>query len=286
MAPKTVLITGCSAGGIGAAIVSALARQSHHVFATARHVDRIPEELANHANVTVLPLDISSPESLAAAVEAVATSGKQLDVLVNNAGGGYSMPILDIDIDKAKQVYETNVWGSVRMIQSFAPLIIQSKGRIVNMSTCGAVVNTPWISAYLSSKAALTNLSETLRLELAPFGVSVVTVMPGVIGSHFHDNEPQFKLPEGSRYSAIENIIAGWASGKSKPGGCTTEQFADMVVQDIVGDGKGGMAWRGPHASSIKVLAHWLPTWCQDTFMSMNQGLKELTDAYTSAAKE
>lgn len=155
MAPQTVLITGCSAGGVGAAVASALAKRSHHVFATARQVGKIPLELANLANVTVLPLDIASPESLAQAVEAVKASGKQLDVLFNNAGAGYSMPILDVDIDRAKQVYEVNVWGSLRIIQVFSPLIIQSKGRIVNMSTCGCAVNTPWICRLIPPVSAL-----------------------------------------------------------------------------------------------------------------------------------
>lgn len=155
MAPKTVLITGCSSGGIGAAIASVLARQSHHVFATARNVTKIPEELASLPNVTVLPLDVCSAESIAEATKAVASSGKQLDVLFNNAGAGYAMPVLDIDIDKAKEIYEINVWGVLRTIQAFSGLLIQSKGRIINMSTCGAAVNTPWICTLQSSPKPL-----------------------------------------------------------------------------------------------------------------------------------
>ncbi|KAI1151616.1 oxidoreductase [Nemania diffusa] len=285
MSPKTVLITGCSSGGLGAAIAFALAKQAHYVFATARNVAKIPEELASLSNVAVLPLDVSSPESLAEAVRAVTASGKQLDVLFNNAGAGYSSPILDIDIDKAKQVYEVNVWGVIRTIQAFSSLLIKSKGRIINMSTCAAVVNTPWISAYLSSKAAITNLSETLRLELSPFGVSVLTVMTGTVDSKFHHNEPKFGLPNESRYEPIEDIIAGWASGKSKPKGCTAENFAEMVVPYIVGSNE-GMLWIGPNAGSIKFLAYWLPDRCQDLAMSFNQGLKELTNANALATGE
>ncbi|KAI0532010.1 oxidoreductase [Xylaria digitata] len=296
MSPKTVLMTGCSVGGIGAAVASALAKQSHYIFATARKVTKIPEELTALPNVTILALDISSPESLAEAVNVVATSGRQLDVLFNNAGAGYSMPVLDIDIEKAKQVYEINVWGTLHVIQAFNSLLIQSKGRIINMSTCGAAVNTPWIctllTSYLSSKAALTKLLEILRLELSPFGVTVatglgrVTVMAGVVDRKFHGNEPRFELPNRSLYAAIESIIAGWASGKSKPGGCTAEQFAEMIVPDIVDSSKGGMPWRGPHAGGIKFLSYWLPNYCQDLAMSMNQELKELTNAITSNSRQ
>ncbi len=130
-------------------------------------------------------------------------------------------------------------------------------------------------AGYSSSKAALTTISETLRLELSPFDVSVVTIMAGVVTTHFHDNEPGFKLPEGSLYAPIEEIIAGWASGKSKPRGCTPEQFAESLVGEVVGDGKSGMVWKGPHAAGIKFLLNWLPSWCQDTAMSINQGLQE-----------
>lgn len=195
MSPKTILVTGCSTGGIGAAVALALAKRSHHVFVTARSVSKIPPALSELSNVTVLPMDVASTSSVAEAAQTV---------------------------------------------QDFAELLIKRKGRIVNLSTCGAAVNTSWISEYCSSKAALTTVSETLRLELSPFGVSVVTIMAGAVSSHFHDNEPDFKLPNRSYYAPIEEIVAGWASGKSKPGGCSPEQFAESLVEDIVGDDKGG----------------------------------------------
>ncbi|KAK8127345.1 hypothetical protein PG984_008453 [Apiospora sp. TS-2023a] len=278
MTSKTILVTGCSAGGIGAAIASALASKNqnhHHVFATARDPSKIPEALSSLPNVSVIRLDVCEPDSIREAVQAVADQGKELDVLVNNAGGGYAMPLLDVDIDKAKQLYDVNVWGPLRAVQAFSKLLIARRGRVVNISTCGAVVNTPWIGAYSSSKAALTNLSETLRLELAPLGVTVVAIMLGVIDSHFHQND-QFDLPSGSLYAPIEKIIAGWASGESKPKGMPAEKFAPTIVDDIIGDGKAGVVWRGPNAGSIKFLAQFAPQSVNDAAMSYTQGLKEL----------
>ncbi len=144
---KTILVTGCSAGGIGAAVARELATHGHHVYATARTVSKIPAELSELPNVTVLQLDVTSDESVRAAAKAVADSGasKGLDVLVNNAGQGYTMPLLDVDIAYAQQIHDINVWGVVRTIQSFADLLIASQGRVVNISSVGAVVNTPWI---------------------------------------------------------------------------------------------------------------------------------------------
>ncbi|KAI5857353.1 NAD(P)-binding protein [Durotheca rogersii] len=276
MSPKTILVTGCSAGGIGAAVAHALAKRKHHVFATARTVAKIPSELSGLDNVTVLALDVTSAASIAAAVKAVEESGGGLDVLFNNAGAGYAMPVLDVDIDKARALYETNVWGPVRTIQAFAKLLIASRGRIVNLSTCGSVVNTPWISTYSSSKAALNIISETLRLELSPFGVSVVTVMAGVVDSEFHHNDPDFQLPPGSLYLPIQATIAGWASGELKPKGIPAAQFAESLVDDTVGAGKGGLVWRGPHSGGIKFISQWAPTFVTDAAMSYNQGLSEL----------
>ncbi|KAK7754269.1 hypothetical protein SLS62_003847 [Diatrype stigma] len=283
MPTKTILVTGCSAGGIGAAVALALAKRAHHVFATARSVSRIPPELSRLSNVTVLPLDVTSPSSVAQAAQAVAASGRQLDVLVNNAGVGHTMPILDLDVDAAKRTYDINVFGVIRMVQAFADMLIQSKGRVVNLSTCGAASNSPWFSPYTSSKAALTTTSETLRLELSPFGVSVVTIMTGIVNTHFHANEPDFILPEGSRYEPIKEIVTSWATGESKPSGGSAEQFAESILGDIVGDGKGGVVWRGRYAGSTRFFVNWLPTWCQDLGAYLGYGLKEL--AQKTAAK-
>ncbi|KAI0420571.1 dehydrogenase with different specificitie [Xylaria grammica] len=277
MALKTVLITGCSDGGIGAAVALALAQQGHHVFATARTVSKIPPSLSELSNVTPLHLDVTSSDSVAQAAEAVAASGRGLDVLLNNAGAGYATPVLDIDISKAQRLYDVNVWGPIRTVQAFADLLIASRGRIVNMSTVGAVLNTPWISAYASSKAALTNFSETMRLELSPFGVTVVTIMAGAVDSNFHSNDADFALPPASRYAPIEEIIAGWASGSSKPKGCPAAQFAESLVDTIISGGA-AVTYRGPYAGSMKLISKWAPQSLADAALSYNQGLSELTE--------
>lgn len=166
--PKSVLVTGCSAGGLGAAIATNIAKTpGHHVFATARHTAKISEELSKLANVTVLELDITSAPSVTAAAKAVDDSGHGLDVLVNNAGAGYASPIIEMDIEEAKQIYDINVWGTIRTIQAFAGLLIKSHGRIVNVSTTGSVLNMPWICASrLTSKHTSQFLDHLLGFQL------------------------------------------------------------------------------------------------------------------------
>ena len=148
MAPKTILFTGCSAGGIGEGIALALARQGHRVFATARNPSKISDRLSSLANVTTLTLDVTSTASVAAAVKTVSESGHGLDVLVNNAGTGSVVPILDQDLEGAQRLFDTNFWGVVRTVQGFSELIIASQGRIVNISSVGAVLNVPWICSW------------------------------------------------------------------------------------------------------------------------------------------
>ncbi|POS72955.1 hypothetical protein DHEL01_v208645 [Diaporthe helianthi] len=276
---KSVLVTGCSAGGLGAAIAANIAKTSgaaHHVFATARNTAKIPEELSGLPNVTVLELDITSAPSVTAAAKAVESSGHGLDVLVNNAGAGYASPIIEMDIEEAKQTYEINVWGTIRTIQGFGGLLIKSHGRIVNVSTVGSVLNMPWISPYSSSKAALNNISESLRLELSPFGVSVVTILVGLVETHFHSRDMHFKLRPDSLYAPIEETIEVWANGKSKPKGQSAEDFDASIAGDILGQGKGGMVWKGPNAGSIKWATSLLPTSLMDSSLSQGQGLEEL----------
>ncbi|KAK4107202.1 NAD(P)-binding protein [Canariomyces notabilis] len=274
---KTVLVTGCSAGGIGAALALALAKHGHNVYATARNTAKIPTELSGLPNVTTLQLDVSSSASVSGAAQAVSEKGKGLDVLVNNAGFGLTMPLLDVDVAQAQQLYDTNVWGALRTIQAFSGLLIASKGRVVNISSVGAVVNTPWIGIYSSSKAALNMLSDTLRLELSPFKVSVVTIMVGTIASHFHANEPDVVLPPSSRYSAIRDTINRWAKGQAGPKGGSVQDLAESLVVDVVGKPGGFWVWKGPNSGMVKFLTRWVPASTLDGMMSNGQGLDELT---------
>ena len=149
MALKSVLITGCSSGGIGSSLASAFQERNMHVFATARDPARM-SHLENISNITLLTLDPTSAPSVQAAVRVVeAQTGGTLDVLVNNAGQTVTMPILDMNLDTAKSMYEINVWGMLRVTQAFAPLVITAKGTIVNISSVAASLNTPWIGELI-----------------------------------------------------------------------------------------------------------------------------------------
>ena len=148
MALKSVLITGCSAGGIGSALVLAFQKRNLHVFATARVLAKM-SHLQELSNVTLLTLDVTSPSAITAAVEAVrAKTGGTLDYLVNNSGSFYVMPALDVNLADAKAMFDVNFWAVLAVTQAFAPLLIASHGSIVNISLITAYINALWIGEF------------------------------------------------------------------------------------------------------------------------------------------
>ena len=142
---QTCLITGCSSGGIGATLAEAFRDKGYHVFATARSPSKIPDTLQNASNVTLLALDVSSTPSIKAAAEAVSRETRgTLDVLINNAGHGMNMPLLDASIAESKQLFDTNFFGVLETVQVFAPLLVKAKGCIVNNSSLGGFQAFPF----------------------------------------------------------------------------------------------------------------------------------------------
>lgn len=146
---KTVLITGCSDGGIGSALAKAFQSQGLLVFATARTVSKM-KSLEQLPSIRLLPLDVTSSASIDAAVDAVKkeTNGK-LDYLINNAATNQYFPVLDTNIAEAKQMFDTNYWGALETTEKFSPLLIAKKGTIVSISSISAHANIPYCSELL-----------------------------------------------------------------------------------------------------------------------------------------
>lgn len=156
MALESVLITGCSAGGIGSGIAIEFQKQGLHVFATARDVKKLMH-LKDLANVTLLPLDVTSKQSVEAAAEAVRKSekgGGKLKYLVNNAGLGHTTPLIHVDVEpgsSAREMWEVNYWGVLRVTKAFSELLIQEKGCVVNIGSGAGLVYFPWTGLSPSS---------------------------------------------------------------------------------------------------------------------------------------
>lgn len=275
MAPKTILITGCSTGGIGHGLALEFARKGLHVFATARSLSKM-SDLENKANITLLPLDVISPSSIASAVAAVKDqTGGKLDYLVNNSGAGYAIPFLDADIAKSKAMFDVNVWGFVAVTQAFAPLVIAAQGTIVNISSITALLRTPYMALYSASKAAMDTASEVLRIEMQPLGVKVITAVTGAVRTHAFDNAQKHALPQDSVYRAAEKEIETRMNGEDVFTASTTEEYARRLVGDVLG-GKSGHVYRGKFATAIRILGAVLPEFVADKVTSYGMGLEKV----------
>jgi 1-acylglycerone phosphate reductase len=145
---KSVLITGCSTG-IGASLAIAFQKHGLIVFATARKPSAL-DSLASLKNVHILALDVTSETSVREAYEQVSIkTGGKLDYLINNAGMGIDLPALDVPVDEGKRLFETNFWGTVRMCQVFAPLVIEAKGAIVNVGSVLGEMAMPYMCKFI-----------------------------------------------------------------------------------------------------------------------------------------
>ncbi|KAI0881406.1 oxidoreductase [Annulohypoxylon maeteangense] len=273
-AKKSVLITGCSEGGIGYALAKEFQANGLRVFATARSLSKVAP-LKDLPNVTVLPLDVTSPGSITAVVPIVsgATGGK-LDYLVNNSGLQVLNPLLDSNLKQARDMFEVNLFGAIAMVQAFAPLLIAAEGCVVNMTSITALMSPPWMGFYAGSKSAFVTVSECLRLELQPLGVRVVTINVGAVKTNIFNNAPaHYELSPGSVYGPIEKQIGARVTGNDVSGQKDTpEVFARVLVARVLGGATGKVSC-GKFSTTIRVLTTYFPTWIIDRLSIVNTGL-------------
>ena len=174
---KAILVTGASTG-IGRHLAEALAAEGYHVYAGARK-DKDLAELNTIENVTAVRLDVTKQDQVDAAVDKVRADGAGLYALVNNAGVGGGDFVADTPIDDQSFVYRVNVEGVYRTTKAFAPLLIESKGRVVTTGSIAGTVSWPGGSAYSGSKHWIEAFTDALAGEMAEHGVSVSVVEPG-----------------------------------------------------------------------------------------------------------
>jgi len=174
---KSVLITGASTG-IGRHLAETLAADGYHVYAGARK-DKDLAELDAIENITAVQLDVTKQDQVDAAVAMIRKKGAGLYALVNNAGVGGGGFVIDTPIEDQRFVYAVNVEGVYRTTQAFAPLVIESKGRIVTTGSIAGTVSWPGGSAYSGSKHWMEAFTDALAGEMEESGVSVSVVEPG-----------------------------------------------------------------------------------------------------------
>ncbi|KAI9732244.1 MAG: hypothetical protein M1818_007563 [Claussenomyces sp. TS43310] len=245
---RTVLITGCSDGGLGAALAVAFHEAGLHVYATARNASKMTHIAS--LGVETLTLDVLSDSSIAACVSKLSS----LDILVNNAGAMMTMPVSDISIPEAKKLFDVNVWSYLAVAQAFLPLLLKSSnGMIVNQTSIASVTSIPFQSAYNASKAALAMFSSGMRLELQAFGITVVELKTGIVRSNMIKNNLETKhpsLPTGSIFEPAKEVVEeSLRHDKFTESGMPTQQWAKLVVQDLLKKTPPPIIWRGEQAA-------------------------------------
>jgi NAD(P)-dependent dehydrogenase (short-subunit alcohol dehydrogenase family) len=157
----------------------------------------------------MLRLDLGDEASIRAAVDELLRREGRLDVLVNNAGLGIAGPLEQLQLDNVRRVFDANVLGLLRVCQAALPVMRrQGSGRIINISSIGAVVGLPFRGAYCASKAAVDTLSETLRLEVEPFGIEVCSVRAGDIRTPINQHRIMDYDPESPAYGDTFRRVA------------------------------------------------------------------------------
>lgn len=205
-----VLVTGANRG-IGACITRRLASAGHTVFAGMRRPSESSDLTGADGDIRPIRLDVTREDSVN---EAVATIGEQAgapDVLVNNAGVAWFAAAEEMSEAMLRQTMETNFFGAVRCAQAVLPgMRRRGSGHIITISTIAAAVGLPLESAYCASKSAIEAFSESLRIEVARFGVNVSVIEPGITEGGLSTSVADPEAPPSSAYAALQEHTFGF----------------------------------------------------------------------------
>jgi NAD(P)-dependent dehydrogenase (short-subunit alcohol dehydrogenase family) len=241
MIQKVAVVTG-SSSGFGLLTVLELARNGFQVIATMRNLEK-RKELMDQANIIgcasliqIVELDVTSVYSVESFKEYIQKLGR-IDVLINNAGYAGAGFVEEIPIEEYRRQFDTNLFGVIMVTQACLPLMRQQKsGKIINLSSISGLIGFPGLSPYVASKHALEGFSESLRLEMKPFGIDVCLVEPGSFRTNIWSSGKQITekslLPESPYFKMMQSLESHISKGENTYGD------PNEVAQKIVGIAK------------------------------------------------
>lgn len=196
---KVVLITGASSG-FGKAMAEYLSQQGYKVYGTSRNMGTT----GSSNSYKIIGMDVQNQDSIQQAVEQIIAQEGSLDVLINNAGISVISPLEESPMEMAEDIMNTNLFGVLRVCQAVLPnMRNQNSGLIINISSIGGRMGLPFRGLYSASKFALEGVTETLSMEVKPFGISVCLVEPGEFKTRIGENRIGIALAENSVYRDI-----------------------------------------------------------------------------------
>lgn len=217
------LVTGASSG-IGQATAKALRAAGYRVFGTSRKAGATAGN-----DITMLTCDVTSDASVAAVVSEVTRLAGRLDLLVNNAGGALIAAAEETSIEQAKELFELNFFGVVRLTNAVLPIMRQQRsGRIINISSVVGFLPSPYAALYAATKHALEGYSESLDHEVRGLGIRVLLVEPAFTRTLIDQNAPKPDRPSSVYEAAREAMARVWTS--SIEAGDAPETVAATVV--------------------------------------------------------
>ncbi|KFX95420.1 hypothetical protein V490_03890 [Pseudogymnoascus sp. VKM F-3557] len=271
-ARKTVLITGCAPGGIGHSLATDFHKAGLRVFATARDAAVLADLAA--LGIETISFDVTSKADRLRVRETLEKEANgKLDILVNNAGKNCTVPAIEVSDEDIQSTFETNIFSVIQIIRELSPLIISAKGKIVNIGSITAV--TPYVfgSVYNATKGALQAYSNTLRLELAPFGVRVILVVTGGVQSRIARTDRT--LSEDSLYLPINAEYLRRVK-HSQEGAMPNAAYSASVVHEVLKASPQKWIWQGNRSWLIWFLDRFAPRSVWDYIFPSMFGLARL----------
>lgn len=233
---SVAVVTG-SSSGIGLSTSLSLSKNGYRTYATMRNLAKRDSLQSvsdkQHLSIRVVQLDVTDENSINNAIQSILSESGRIDLLVNNAGYVLTGAFEDIGIDEIKALYETNVFGMIRVTQAVLPIMRkQGSGRIINISSGAGRVGYPGDSAYVSSKFALEGLSESMAFEVEQFGIKTVLVEPGFIRTSIGENIAIAKKSQrpNSTYSQMMQRMSSYR-GKMLENAPDANLVANVVVE-------------------------------------------------------
>jgi short-subunit dehydrogenase len=235
------LVTGASSG-MGRETAKRLAERGYEVIVTARRLERLEELAAQYRSMIPKKADLSNPQEVTALCEYLAGLSDPVSVLINSAGYSLRGALEDVPAERARRVFQVNLFSLIQITQTCLPgMRKQRKGRIVNVSSMAGKFAFPLSGVYAATKHALEAVTDALRLEVAPFGIKVVTIRPGFVATEFNDagaritgdllstTDPDYK----PLYQASAASIGKLFVNVTVPG---PEPVADLILEAVLSE--------------------------------------------------
>jgi len=275
------LVTGASSG-IGRETARRLAQEGFQVIASARRRERLDELAKENQNIISRPVDLSDAQELEKFCQEISALSEPVSVLINNAGFSVRGAIEDVSLASIRRLFEVNVYGLIKVTQACLPAMRRIRyGTIVNLSSVVGKFPYPTSGPYAATKHAVEAITDALRMEVRPFGIRVITIRPGVIGTEFNDvantltgdllsrTDPDYR-PVYQAYGAamgklFSNIVI--------PG---PEIIANLILEAVLSDSPRTSYCAGPMVEEILGPRTKLDDDSFFQFMSEKTGLKDL----------